>query len=791
MLLTSDDIESAIYFSKLHLASIIFGYPVFVLIFGYWTRFKHTKLVFALFTLLSVPLLFINFLSETSLRYGQQVELVSYITIFGDQAYLLTGETYVYFPIMHFIYGAMSLFLAYCALRFYRRKQNELSAILVFTVFLQFITSYIGYQIDQLNSNWVYVGGVPMTLLSFIALTIISRGYKEKSIALSSEVKQKESLHLVFSRLAKISNEENDASFYQQAIELLCQYSKADYVIYGLVDDQDRSKIRTNLVYKDGNQVDNFLYERAGTPCENVLTIDACVHRSGVALDYPKDLMLMQEGIEAYVGYPIVGANKCTIGVLVLLFKAPLNDEQILRTVTDVFATRISAELRREALQNELKATAYVDYLTRLPNRTKLLTYINRINTEFAGRDEQALLMLFDLDYFGDINRKYGYDIGDQVIKVIGERLNNYSAEGLFFARSGGDEFALVINKVKTDINALINVHWTAIKAIVNQTCFVGNRKINISCTMGAVLFPSQQQDNFDVISASEQALIRAKEQGRGKYTFFDPTFLSNKEYIRALEADLLEALKVEDGLSVYYQPKVNKAAELFGAEALLRWNSDKRGFVSPAEFIPVAEETGAIHALGRWVVEQVIADFCQWREQGLPLVPISINVTASQFEDPEFIAFLISIVKRLDLPYHLVELELTESGLLTDKDNAIITLSKLRKHGFTIALDDFGTGYSSLSYLNELPLDVLKVDKSFVDGLYDERNRELVKSILAIGQAMELINIAEGTESLEQVELLSSMGCQYFQGYYYSKPLPKIEFEAWLKKPLANGHKI
>lgn len=781
-LVTSNNIVLSQQLSKWHLMCVILGFPFYVFIFGQWTEFKHTKSATLTFAILSVPLLVLNFTSQSSLRYGDNPDIVSYTTIFKDQAYILVGESGAYFSYIHLGYGFIAGFLVFSAFRFYKREQTALSVVLILTILLQIATSYIGYQIDRQQSALVYVGGVPMTLLSFFVVCFISSGFKKKSSSLHQQLIEKESLHNVFSKLAGISNEEGQNNFYQETLSILSAYSNADFILFGLVNDIDKQNITTQVAFKNNQLIENFSYQIEGSPCENVLFSHACIHKAKVAEDFPKDIMLEDESIEAYIGYPIVGADKYNIGVLALLFKAPLNNEQTLKTVTDVFATRINAELRQEALKNELKATAYIDYLTQLPNRIKLLGLINSVKNNAALQDSQALLLLFDLDNFGEINRKYGYEVGDKVMKVVGERLRSYATKGVFIARCSGDEFAVVISKLNTDISKITEVHWTAIKAIINATCYIGSRKINISCSMGAVVFPSQLQSNLDVVGSAEHALLQAKQQGRNTYAFFDPALLFEMQQARELEADLIHALKGSDGLEVFYQPKVDKLGNLVGAEALLRWFSKKRGFVSPVEFIPIAEESGIIHDLGNWVLKSVLNDMCEWKINAKHLVPISINITASQFEDDEFIGELICQIDAFDVPCNLIELELTESGLLIDKNKAIETLTKIRASGITIALDDFGTGYSSLSYLSELPLDVLKIDKSFVDGLANEQNKEIVKSIIAISQAMGLSNVAEGTEDLEQVELLASFGCEYFQGYYFSKPINKSDFASWLK---------
>jgi diguanylate cyclase (GGDEF)-like protein len=689
--------------------------------------------------------------------------------------------------LINLAYAVATLFLIFFAVRFYKREQTDLAIVLTITIVLQIIASFIGYLIDTQQSSMVYVGGIPMTLLSLVVLATIIRGFKQQSTRLYEQLIEKESLHNFFSKLVVISNEEGQDSFYHESIALLSEYSKADYVLFGLIDDNNTQEIKTKVAFCNNQLIDNFAYMREGSPCENVMSFHACVYKSDVATDFPKDVMLKDEKIEAYVGYPIIGLDKKAIGVLVLLYKTPLTSDKPLQTVTDVIATRLSAELRREALQNELKASAYTDYLTQLPNRIKLLHFINKTKNDVIAEDNQALLLLIDLDHFGEINRKFGYEVGDRVVKTIGGRLSNYASDGIFIARCSGDEFAVVITKVQADISQLANVHWTAIKAIINQTCLIGSRKINVGCSMGAIAFSSQLNSNLDIVGCAEHAIMQAKEQGRNKYTFFNPSLLSEMEHAREIEFDLIDALAGSDGLDIHYQPKVDRSGKVIGAEALLRWFSKKRGTVSPLEFIPIAEGSGVIHALGQWVLKRVFSDIREWKKNNILLSPISINVTASQFEDDEFIESLIAQVKEFEIESNLIELELTESGLLSDKSKAIDTLTKVRDSGISIALDDFGTGYSSLSYLSELPLDVLKIDKSFVDGLDNARNRELVKAIIAISESLDLTNIAEGTETIEQVDLLTSYGCKYFQGYYFSKPLNKIEFE----RLLLDGSKI
>ncbi|MFC3092614.1 GGDEF domain-containing protein [Alteromonas sediminis] len=777
ILLAESNVVSAITLSRYHMAIVIFSYPLLFYSVAAWTGFRQTKTFTLGFIVVSVVMLIVNAASDMPLRYGENVSTFAYQTMFGDSAYLLVGESGALFPLFHLIYGVICLFLCYCAYRFYQRKHSWMSLILVVTVLMQIASGFIGYQLDSNRSFWVYMGGVPPTFLSLGVLFSIVYGFKQKSQELDEALQASKSMRELFADLAKISNEPGESEFYLETMRLLADFSRADFALLGLVDTANIDQIRTRVALKNALPIGNFSYQRRGTPCENVLSIDACVYQQGVADIFPTDLMLKEEKIESYIGYPVVDADNQPIGLLVLLFTTPLHHEAMLRTIVDIFATRISAELRREKLQEELKATAYTDYLTRLPNRTKLLQHINRLSQ--SGQD--SMLMQFDLDHFGEVNQRYGYDVGDQIIRIIGERLSSYASDGVFVSRNGGDEFAVVLPNVRNGISSMLEVHWTAIQAIITRTCYVGHRRIHLDCSMGAVVFPSQLHSHFDVIGAAEHALARAKEEGRGRSALFNPSLLAHFEYTRDIEQSLVEAVEKNKGLSVFYQPKVDKEGSLLGAEALLRWHSEERGFISPAEFIPIAEETGAIHALGLWVIQTVFTHIQQWQEQGKRIVPISINVTASQFDDESFLSTLLEQLIRFHIPKGAVELELTESGLLRDKKSAIKTLAELRAKGIGVALDDFGTGYSSLSYLSELPINVLKIDKSFVDRINDEKGKELIRAIIAISQTLGLDNVAEGTETLEQVELLSAMGCSVFQGYYFSKPIDEASFSTWL----------
>ncbi|WP_334032041.1 bifunctional diguanylate cyclase/phosphodiesterase [Alteromonas sp. P256] len=783
LLLNTTDLQRAILLSKYHLSCLIIGIPLYYYVFGKWSKFRFTRQATIASAIICLPLLAYNLLSSFSLRYGEAPVLVEYVTLFGNLANVLTGQSNAYSAILHVVSSVMGLFLIYCSIKLYRQQLTFVSLSLLLTMLLQVSFGYTGYILDSQQSTFVYFGGLPMTVMSIFTVLNIAYGYSRQSSKLIIEKKHRDELHELFEQLARLSNESGNEDFFIDSTRLLAGYCSADFALLGIIDKADATQITTKVAVKYQETISNFTYARSGTPCEDVLKTGACMYPENVDVLFPDDQMLSDENIKSYVGYPLTNENNQPIGLLVLLFKRTLPKSNNLGIVTDVFATRLSAELRKIQLEEELKATAYIDYLTKLPSRAKLLHVINNVYSKQRVNDTNSLLLLFDIDHFGEINSKFGYDVGDQVLKIIGKRLNSYTSHSVFIARNGGDEFAVLLSDIKESVDAVVKTHWTAIKAIVSSTYLIGSRKISVTCSMGAVLLPHKLDEHFDIIGSAELALTVSKKDGRGHYRFFDPQLMSKLSQNRNIELALIEALNKNKELSVHYQPKVNIDGKLVGAEALVRWTSKELGFVSPADFIPIAEETGIIYQLGDWVLRRVLYDMLSWREKGLVLAPVSINVTASQFDDESFAEVLLDAINSFDIDASLIEIELTESGLLIEKERAIAQLSILRGHGFTVSLDDFGTGYSSLSYLSALPLDVLKIDKSFVDGLDDVKDRELVKTIIAISKSMELSVIAEGTETKHQVETLYNMGCELFQGYYFSKPLPAAELCSWLPK--------
>lgn len=776
----ADNLTDAIAYSDIHSGLILLTLPIIFFTFSRWCNYKYSKQITIILIAIVATLLAVTGFSAYSIRYSEPVQLIHYQSIFNDNVALLSGVKSNFAMVFHGIifatWGCLLLFTN----KFYKQQQSIISVALVLLLLAQVVVSYIGYKIDLLELALFYIGALPLTAFSVFYTLFIFSSYKQNSASLVVEKQSNLHLQQAITKLAEGLSCIDSQHFYEEIAKILYDFSKAHYILIGTIKQREHRCIETMIALKDGKPINNFSYKLAGTPCETVTTNEICIYPENVAHLFPEDQMLSDESIASYIGSPLLDEGNQPVGVLALLYREAYEPSSDVLNAMKVFSSRAGSEIRRSNLQKRLERMAYYDYESKLPNRARLLEVINEKYIECKKNNTNAMFMLIDLDRFGDVNRKYGDDVGDQVIRQLGLRLGHYSSKDKFIARNSGDEFALVLSNVKGETSSLLNVHWQAIKAILNEPCIIGERQIQIKCSMGAVLFPAQIDNRFDVISSAEHAIIRAKESGRNQCALFDPDILAKVDFQKELETDLAQALNSEGQLSVAYQAKVTAQGQVIGSEALIRWQHPTKGNIPPSDFIDIAEDCGLIHALGRWVANEVCRQIREWINDNKPVYKVSINIAAMQFDNPDFIAFICRTLERYQLASKYLEIELTESGLLTDITRAINNLNKLRNIGVSIALDDFGTGYSSLSYLQDLPLDVLKIDKSFIDNLSQARSAELVRSIISIGNHMNLLTVAEGTENIEQVDALKAMGCDYFQGFYFCKPLPANEFMSY-----------
>jgi diguanylate cyclase (GGDEF)-like protein/PAS domain S-box-containing protein len=437
--------------------------------------------------------------------------------------------------------------------------------------------------------------------------------------------------------------------------------------------------------------------------------------------------------------------------------------------------------------EEEIKRLAFYDFLTGLPNR-RLLN--DRLTQELAitrRSGKNSALLFIGLDHFKNINDALGYSLGDKIILEVTHRLKIGVRNCDTVARVGGDEFVIILTELGEQIEQACNEARHIAEKLQQTICqaySIMNQKLHISSSVGIAMF----SDNFgrpeDILIQAGTAMHRAKASGSNMLQFFQHSMQEAAMEKMSIEKDLRLALQ-ENQLFLYYQPQVDYQGNLTGAEALIRWNHPEKGFLPPDKFIPVAEECGLIQAVGSWVLEQAFIQLKQWDKQQAHLPHLAINVSPRQFYHDDFMDILRGLVKQYQISPSRIMLEFTEGLLMNDVDVAIDKIKKLKKLGYSFSIDDFGTGYSSLSYLKHLPVDQLKIDKSFVDDItHDKEDAIFVGTIIAIAQHMGLGVVAEGVESEMELEFLKQSGCHCYQGYYFSKPLPADQFlEQWLKR--------
>lgn len=471
------------------------------------------------------------------------------------------------------------------------------------------------------------------------------------------------------------------------------------------------------------------------------------------------------------------GTNLVVEAHWTLMFDSSGAPHSILAINTDI--------TQRKAAEKEIQYLAFYDPLTKLPNRQLLMDRLTRAIAASARNKQHGALLFIDLDNFKILNDTLGHDIGDLLLQQVAQRLSACIRETDSVARLGGDEFVVMLENLgEHPLDAAGQVESVAMKILktLNQPYRLGDYDHHSTPSIGITLFNNLQQGIDELLKRADIAMYRAKEEGKNTIRFFDPEMQAAVTARITLESDLRRGLK-QDEFLLYYQPQINSEGSVIGAEALLRWRNPGRGLVSPAEFIPLAEDTGLILPIGQRVLELACTQLVAWAARpetaGLNL---SVNVSARQFHHRDFVEQVLTVLEQTGADPSKLMLELTESLLVDDMESTIEKMTALKSAGVSFSLDDFGTGYSSLTYLKRLPLNLLKIDRSFVqDVLVDPNDEAIIRTIIALGQSLGLAIIAEGVETASQRDFLARLGCLAYQGYLFSYPLPAEEFEMFM----------
>ncbi len=442
-----------------------------------------------------------------------------------------------------------------------------------------------------------------------------------------------------------------------------------------------------------------------------------------------------------------------------------------------VLKHRIQRMIETVHAQRKIQHIAYHDSLTGLPNRVLFTDRIDQAITRAQRECSSFALLYIDIDHFKVVNDSMGHAAGDELLNIISKRLRDILRKSDTISRLGGDEFTVIIESFE-DISNITVVARNILDAL-STPVEVNQKSVYVGASIGVAIYPQDGKSFGSLLKNADTAMYRAKESGRNMFQFYAEE-MSEKAMLRLeLENQLHHAL-LENQLAMFYQPKIELATgKCHGMEALLRWQHPEKGLISPCEFIPVAEETGLVTLLDQWALKTSCRQFRRWLDHGLELDNLSVNISARHLNEGGLVDYCREIIQDSGVPMEKIEIELTESALVSNYSCAKKTLNQLHELGIRIALDDFGTGYASMSYLKEFPFDTVKLDRSFVKGVPgDEENTAIVRAMIQLAVALKLDIVAEGVEHLQQQEYLIGTECTYGQGFLWSQPLCVDDFE-------------
>ena len=471
-------------------------------------------------------------------------------------------------------------------------------------------------------------------------------------------------------------------------------------------------------------------------------------------------------------------------------YRVQKNSDDALGSLFDSFNDMLTEiEIRDQELLNSKSHLDYLAHHDPLTNVANRLLFHDRLEHSLARakRMKSRLALLFiDLDRFKNINDSLGHDVGDKVLCAITERLNGLVREADTLARVGGDEFVIILEQLRKNDDVARYVE--KLQREMSQLIEISNHKIHVTASVGVSIYPDNGEDIDSLMQTADIAMYQAKGRGNNLYQFYSVDMSSNARESLLLENQLRNALKNKE-LILYYQPQYElKNGKLIGFEALIRWNHPELGIVSPLDFISLAEESGLIVPIGEWILHTACKQMKKIQEQWQLPLNIAVNISPRQFLHPSLVQTVAEVLYRTKLKPHFLELEITESMVMGNIDQSIGKMNEFKEMGVQLAIDDFGTGYSSLEYLKKFPISKLKVDQSFVRELgIDSNDTAIVNSVIALGKSMSLEIIAEGIETVEQLDLLKKEGCDQGQGYLFSKPLPVAALSALLDSTLVD----
>ena len=481
---------------------------------------------------------------------------------------------------------------------------------------------------------------------------------------------------------------------------------------------------------------------------------------------------------------PILAHDGAVLGVFAMYSLSVREPMPVETRLIDVIIRIAGIAIERKRAEDQIRYLAHHDALTGLPNRSLLKDRLNQAILQTQRHNPWVSVVFVDLDHFKTINDSLGHTAGDELLKVIANRMVSTVRTTDTVVRLGGDEFVILLVD-QPESPATISAILGRVRAAIAEPAVIDGRTLYVTCSMGVATFPDDGLDPEALLKNADAAMYKAKDAGRDNVQFYTAEMNIKIHEKLALQQELRNAI-VRSEFLLHYQPQVDlRSGRIFAAEALIRWQHPAQGFLTPIKFIPAAEETGLIVQIGDWVLHEACRQNKAWQDQGLPPISVCVNVSARQFREKNLISRVVSALRESGLEAKYLELEITESLIMHDVDQAVATMQALRKLGVQLAIDDFGTGYSSLNALKTFPVARLKIDKSFISNLAsNESDKAVAGAVISLGQKLNLRVIAEGVETAEQVTFLRANNCDEIQGYFFSKPITSAAIPALLRPP-------
>lgn len=488
-----------------------------------------------------------------------------------------------------------------------------------------------------------------------------------------------------------------------------------------------------------------------------------------------------EQGLQNYFSYPILSRDEHVLGLLSIHHKESWHPSYHELTWVESCAHLASLVMERESRDQQIQELAFYDEITKLPNRAHYWDTVTNVMEKVKESQELKLaLFFFDVDRFRTINESLGHEVGDELLQAISGRIVQFCGDGRFAARMGGDEFILIFNETISR-DQIVFCAQEMIHVMAKPFALSHEQTIHITISMGVAIYPEHGDDIYTLTKNAETAMYVSKDNGRNTVKFYTPLMKSQIDE-KMWMAEELERAMEEQQFAVYYQPKMNiVTGQITSAEALLRWFHPVRGTIPPVQFIPIAEDTGKIIAIGEWVLRMVCKQLQTWQTAGVSCLRIAVNVSPKQFQHPQFIPQLKDIILEFGVDPLYIEIEITESTLMDNTEETIHKLMLLKQMGIHVSIDDFGIGYSSLNYLKRFPVDALKIDQSFIREVQEDSTSAIVTLMIALAHRLQMRVIAEGVETEWQLDFLRFHGCDEIQGYFLSRPMAVNDLETFI----------